>query len=347
MEIDNIIIALICTLLILPIVSAEISVNIDVKDEFKVGDTMMFNYSIISDEDLTVSFSPSIMCPSLLLPEYISGPVDILADEPFYAEYVYMEVTGDLQSQTCTASIEIFEPLNLTKVEKFDIKTPPNIDFNINFCKDQLCSDESKVFVLGKRIYLDYESSISGLDLESSIIYPDNSEQEISLPFSIEADQLGIYRLEITAEKEGYRNYNNAIEFSVIEEEPEITIIQACNSNLICDGSENYLTCPSECKSGSKDSYCDGVSDDRCDPDCDAVTDPDCKEVEEKVLEEEEISEVIEDIEEQTQQQTEPEQIEQERAYLWVWILLILIILTIFLEIKHKKNKPKNILTQD
>lgn len=36
----------------------------------------------------------------------------------------------------------------------------------------------------------------------------------------------------------------------------------------ICVMGESYLTCPQDCPSGSKDSYCDGVEDSICDKDC-------------------------------------------------------------------------------
>jgi len=45
--------------------------------------------------------------------------------------------------------------------------------------------------------------------------------------------------------------------------------IEICNENNVCDGNENYLSCPNDCKSGSTDLYCDGILDGVCDQDCD------------------------------------------------------------------------------
>jgi len=42
-----------------------------------------------------------------------------------------------------------------------------------------------------------------------------------------------------------------------------------------CGFPETFKTCPSDCPSGSRDEYCDGVKDGKCDPDC--TGDPDCR----------------------------------------------------------------------
>jgi len=43
-----------------------------------------------------------------------------------------------------------------------------------------------------------------------------------------------------------------------------------------CSFPENYQTCPQDCPSGGKDSYCDAQSDGRCDPDCKPISDQKC-----------------------------------------------------------------------
>lgn len=56
--------------------------------------------------------------------------------------------------------------------------------------------------------------------------------------------------------------YKNRV---VLEQE-----IVFCNNNGVCEpsGKENLLSCPSDCKSGSTDNYCDGIFDGICDQDC-------------------------------------------------------------------------------
>lgn len=57
-----------------------------------------------------------------------------------------------------------------------------------------------------------------------------------------------------------------------------------CNNNLKCEASENYASCPTDCISGSRDNYCDGVVDGRCDPDCAVSGDKDCESAESGVV---------------------------------------------------------------
>jgi hypothetical protein len=49
----------------------------------------------------------------------------------------------------------------------------------------------------------------------------------------------------------------------------------ACNRNGICDGTETYLNCASDC-TGKQEGNCDAVPDGVCDPDCGRTGEPDC-----------------------------------------------------------------------
>jgi hypothetical protein len=52
--------------------------------------------------------------------------------------------------------------------------------------------------------------------------------------------------------------------------------LEFCDFDMLCEESENYLSCPNDCPSGSKDRYCDAIEDGICDPDCGGRTDVDC-----------------------------------------------------------------------
>jgi len=48
-----------------------------------------------------------------------------------------------------------------------------------------------------------------------------------------------------------------------------------CKPTGSCDAGKNYVNCPADCPTGSKDEACDGVEDGRIDPDCVPGADPD------------------------------------------------------------------------
>lgn len=54
--------------------------------------------------------------------------------------------------------------------------------------------------------------------------------------------------------------------------------LDLCNRNNVCepDLSENFVSCPADCPSGSADNYCDAVQDNKCDLDCAPEADLDC-----------------------------------------------------------------------
>lgn len=96
--------------------------------------------------------------------------------------------------------------------------TLKELDFEISVCKDRSCKFKSGIFALNDKIYLDYETSASQVNIVGKIIYPDETTEEITLPKKIIADQLGTYNLELTASKEGYKAVELKEQFGVIEE---------------------------------------------------------------------------------------------------------------------------------
>jgi len=267
---DGIIIGVMLFVL-MPMLSAEI--EIDVQDSFGLGETASFNYSIIPDIDSEISYYVSAYCPNAPTPIFEIETTD----SNVTGSYTVFTIDESIEPQTCTASVVIIEPYNLTEYASFEIVTDPSFSFYLYLCKDQLCSEKTKFFVVDEDIYLKYYSEVSDPVMNATLGYPNGTSQEISLPYSMKAEQSGSYTLEVTASKEGYKNASASISFAVIERHANITDASECNADGTCDPEETYQTCPQDCASGQLDGICDLVEDGICDPDCNETRDEDCR----------------------------------------------------------------------
>ncbi len=80
-----------------------------------------------------------------------------------------------------------------------------------------------KIFLKGEDISIDYSSSVESPVISAKLIFPDETEKEITLPTTIKAEQIGTYNLEVTASKEGYKSVSLIEQFGVIEKNAEIS----------------------------------------------------------------------------------------------------------------------------
>ena len=96
------------------------------------------------------------------------------------------------------------------------------IDIELLTCKDKSCNEEATVFYKGDAVYLDYKSSVEGLLIEATLIFPDTTEKEISVPSSHLLETSGRYILKVIASKDGYKTVAKEIEFGALEEEIKV-----------------------------------------------------------------------------------------------------------------------------
>lgn len=97
---------------------------------------------------------------------------------------------------------------------------PETMDIDILLSDDPGFSVLKDVFLLNQRIYLSYTSSVENIDVNCKIIYPDNTSKNVTLPYSLVVDQIGLYSLNIDAYKEGYRDIYKSLQFAVVKETP-------------------------------------------------------------------------------------------------------------------------------
>lgn len=213
---------LLILILLVPVVNATITIEIDIKDSFSLGETIIFNYNIVSDTGRSISYTPYVSCPNAPSAMLSPIPVDLEANVPLSREFSDFTIYENIEPQTCTAYVEIYEPLEKTASKSFKIETIPSFLFNIKICKDSRCKEDSKVFIQNEDIYLDYESDVLKPIVTAILTYPDKTTKKLTLPISIKSDEIGTHILKVTAEKENYKTVKKIEQFAVIEGEVDI-----------------------------------------------------------------------------------------------------------------------------
>ncbi|MBW2966489.1 hypothetical protein KY342_05280 [Candidatus Woesearchaeota archaeon] len=239
---------MVCILLFsIATVEALIVPRIDIKSEFRTGEIISFNFTIYSDINQQIRYILGINCPGIPSALLELKTKDLIAEKPFSENY-----TGPLvdifEPQECVAYFSLIEPYE-TKVDKeFRIITNPSFSFELKTCKDQACSEKSKIFIKNENIYFNYDSEVPEPTITATLTLPDKTTQQLTLPTSIKAEQIGTYELEITASKQDYKTITKKQQFAVIEKQAEIPFVGVCNANNKCEPGENYQNCPQDCR---------------------------------------------------------------------------------------------------
>ncbi|RLI99340.1 MAG: hypothetical protein DRP06_03650 [Candidatus Aenigmatarchaeota archaeon] len=265
-------------LIFLPITLAFTTTDIQVKPSFTIGEQITFSYILTSDIEEEISYFASIDCEEAPQAMLDLKTILLQPNTPITEIYKGYTVDNTTQPQNCYATVSIVEPYDLVETKQFKVIANPSFEFDVFTCKDSACHSKSKIFIQEKTIYLDYNSEVENPIITATLIHPDKTTKQLTLPISIKADQIGTYTLEVAASKEGYQLIQVSTDFGVIKNEANIEIEPiTCDNNLICGKGETYNNCPKDCPSGSKDGYCDKISDGICDPDCSSQEDKDCK----------------------------------------------------------------------
>lgn len=226
-----------------------INVDLEVSSEVYPGDSNFFSYTISSDENISLTYAPYVSCPNAPIPPIEYFTVDIGPNKHIKKSYNQFYVKSSYLPQTCQAIVEVISPISLVKKQNFEIKTKPSFDIQIFSCKDSGCTEKSKVFVKGEKVYLDYSSEISKPEVKGKLTFPDKTTKVLTLPTNILLEQVGKYLIETEAKKEGYKTNIQTLELVVLKEEPKVIDKRICNANGKCEPElgENLRNCPQDC----------------------------------------------------------------------------------------------------
>jgi hypothetical protein len=195
-------------------------------DEFKANVSIYnpYNYNINLEITAMVgsqdeNFIPRPLMLQITVPKRQTKEVELYSfkiDEAFKNGDYEVSVKGNYQGFEFgrdSSSFRVFDALN-------------ELNLNVFVCKDASCSQESKAFVLGEDIYLNYDTNVGNISLKATLVYPDKTSKKINLPYSIKAGQVGTYYLGVSASKKGYRNVSLREMFGVIEKPAEISMTE-------------------------------------------------------------------------------------------------------------------------
>lgn len=170
---------------------------------------------------------------SVFLNEKRTYPVAII---PFYGmieanntkkiQLYRLNVSNEFDSDVYHVEAKLYINRNLVGIgaTSFEISGMPlDLPIDLGVCKSSWCSKRTKIFIKNEDVYLNYNSDIPDLKLDSKLVYPDGASRDINLPYSFKAEQIGTYELEVTASKEGYKTISKKEMFGIIEEEARIT----------------------------------------------------------------------------------------------------------------------------
>ncbi|HII17577.1 TPA: hypothetical protein HA361_06725 [Candidatus Woesearchaeota archaeon] len=203
-------------LLFFPSFVMGIEVAIEVNKEFSLHEEIMFTFSIISEEGMEVVYVPYIECPSLPVAFLHVHNTLLRAGSEFTSEYKALKISQDVDSQSCNAVVSIINPVNYTYRKNFNIIADKSFELSPILCKDEACMFRKRTYSESDLIYLDYVADIEDIALASSLIYPDNTRKDISVPSTLKPNVPGTYALQLTASKDGYKTISKTATFMVI-----------------------------------------------------------------------------------------------------------------------------------
>ncbi|MFH1326287.1 MAG: hypothetical protein ABIH48_02355 [Candidatus Falkowbacteria bacterium] len=192
----------------------EIDIELSVSEIFGINQAISFDYVIIANQDIEIKYFVDVSCESAPHAPYIVRQENLIKKQPFRDFFESFTINDSIEPQICTASIVIIEPIQKTISKEFEIITDPSFSFDINLNK--------KVFIQKENININYTSEVENPAITATLTYPDKTIKQITLPTLIKAEQIGVYYLEATVKKDGYKDNQSKIEFGVIKKEAKI-----------------------------------------------------------------------------------------------------------------------------
>jgi len=204
---SNLLIGLVLLCLILIVAVPAISIEIEVKDEFSSEEKIFFDYTIFRDAGEEITYSAGVECEFMNITEFMidenKSTQSIIGRWSAFLE-------GDIRSQACKSYVEVAGKEREEK--EFFINGENIFLFSLIVNKKEV--------VVGGLVSVRYSCDVE-VYVNTTLIYPNGTKKNISLPALIRAGQTGTYIIVSKAEKKGYPSVERREEFRAIENESE------------------------------------------------------------------------------------------------------------------------------
>ena len=226
-------------------------ITINVQDSFAKDDTINFGYTISligsSREPLQLTYFASVICPNAPQGLIELKNAVLTSSNSITGTHSDFKISSGITPQACNASVTIMQPFSFSQYKSFDIITDPLLSIQL--------STDKKVYSVNEEVIVKSTMDVFPDNVQSSLILPDGTKQDITLPYRFNPNQAGTYTAFVSASKQGYESSEDSYSFAVIEKPAEIRSASQCNANNVCDNNENSQNCPQDCVEKPAPSY--------------------------------------------------------------------------------------------
>jgi len=215
------------------IVSALGTVDLNINDlEFSYGEDLEISLNVKNEHPKIGNFEVISLLGSEnedFLVRPITKVINIPANSEKTISLYSFKIDENFKKGNYNVGVDVYyngQKIEIDSINFRIVEAIKEFNFKIKMCKDSSCSEESKIFLKNKKIYLDYASDISNPLITATLKYPSGKTEVIDLPYSFKASQIGTYELSITASKEGYKTVSVKEQFGVIKKQAEIKEVQ-------------------------------------------------------------------------------------------------------------------------
>jgi len=198
-------------------------INLNIKDSFKIGEGITFNYSFYSEEDMEITYTASFVCDNIPAPLLTTDTIELTGGKNHSFAYKGGEVQEKDLSSNCNAFVSILEPQPNTESKDFKIYALEPLEFKTYICENPGCGTIERFIQVGKPIYINFSSNLNheSLNITATLETPSNERKSIYLPTTIDLNEIGGYKLYINVSAPGYEKKETEELFSIIKETPE------------------------------------------------------------------------------------------------------------------------------